>query len=129
MADVPDDAGKDFYQIMGVARAATDAEVKRAYRKLAMRWHPDKNPDNQEEAQAKFQDIGEAYTVLSDKAKKAIFDQFGYEALRDGVPDNEGGVRGGWTYTQNARELFTQFFGTDNPFADFGTSPDRKSVV
>lgn len=120
MADVPDDAGKDFYQIMGVARAATDAEVKRAYRKLAMRWHPDKNPDNQEEAQAKFQDIGEAYTVLSDKTKKAIFDQFGYEALRDGVPDTEGGVRGGWTYTQNARELFTQFFGTDNPFADFG---------
>jgi len=124
MADNPEDTGKDFYQILGISRAATDAEIKKAYRKLAMRWHPDKNPDKAEEALSVFQDVGEAYTVLTDKQKKAVFDQYGYEALRDGVPDDAGGYQGGWTYTQNAREIFTEFFGTDNPFADFGFGSD-----
>ena len=88
MADNPEDTGKDFYQILGISRAATDAEIKKAYRKLAMRWHPDKNPDKADEALSVFQDVGEAYTVLTDKQKKAVFDQYGYEALRDGVPDD-----------------------------------------
>lgn len=122
MADgaAPEDAAKDLYKILNVARAASEAEIKRAYRKLAMKWHPDKNPENAEEAAIKFQDIGEAYSVLSDKSKKAIYDQYGYEALRDGVPDDQGGMRGGWSYKQNAREIFETFFGTANPFADFG---------
>mmetsp|Transcript_49745 Transcript_49745/g.112986 ORF Transcript_49745/g.112986 Transcript_49745/m.112986 type:complete len:312 (+) Transcript_49745:55-990(+) len=109
----------DYYDILGVTRSASDAEIKRNYRKLAMKWHPDKN-QNSEEASTKFQDIGEAYDVLSDKAKKAIYDQYGYEALRDGIPDKDGNVSGGYKYTQNADEIFRQFFGTDNPFADFG---------
>lgn len=85
-----------------------------------MKWHPDKNQDKAEEAAKMFQDIGEAYDVLSDKQKKAIYDQYGYEALRDGIPDADGNVKGGYKYTQNAGEIFQQFFGTDNPFADFG---------
>jgi DnaJ-class molecular chaperone len=68
----------DYYDILGVTRNASDAEIKRAYRKLAMKWHPDKN-QNSAEASQMFQDIGEAYDVLSDKEKKAIFDQYGYE--------------------------------------------------
>lgn len=84
-----------------------------------MKWHPDKNK-NSEEASKMFQDIGEAYDVLSDKEKKAIYDQYGYEALRDGVPDQDGNVKGGYKYTQNAGEIFHKFFGTENPFADFG---------
>jgi DnaJ-class molecular chaperone len=110
----------EYYEILGVPRGATDAEIKRSYRKLAMKWHPDKNQDKPEEAAKKFQDIGEAYDVLSDKQKKAIYDQYGYEALRDGIPDADGNVKGGYKYTQNASEIFQQFFGTDNPFADFG---------
>ena len=87
---------------------------------LAMKWHPDKNPDNGEEASTKFQLVGEAYAVLSDKEKKAIYDQYGYEALRDGIPDGAGGTKGGWSYKGDAAEIFSSFFGTENPFADFG---------
>ena len=176
----------DYYEILGVPRGASDSEIKRSYRKLAMKWHPDKNQDKAEEAAKKFQDIGEAYDVLSDKQKKAIYDQYGYEVrawrgwciwlgkrrnpyssrslslsiwgthltlhtvlpppssfisfflflpLRpppphthsqlqnrrcDGIPDADENVKGGYKYTQNASEIFQQFFGTDNPFADFG---------
>ena len=65
--------------------------MKHRYRKLAMKWHPDKNPDIPEEAAQKFQEIGEAYDVLSDKQKRAIYDRYGYEGLRDGVTDQQGG--------------------------------------
>lgn len=68
----------DYYDILGVTRGAADAEIKRNYRKLAMKWHPDKN-QNSAEASEMFQNIGEAYDVLSDKQKKAIYDQYGYE--------------------------------------------------
>jgi DnaJ-class molecular chaperone len=76
---------KNYYEILQVSKGSNDAEIKKAYRKLAMKWHPDKNPDTAEEAARMFQEIGEAYDVLSDKEKRAIFDRFGYEGLRDGV--------------------------------------------
>jgi len=109
----------EYYSILGLAKGATDAEIKRAYRKLAMQWHPDKNSDNKEEAELKFQEIAEAYDVLSDKAKRAVYDQFGYEGLKDGVPDAKG-ERTGYEYQNNGNEIFESFFGTANPFADFG---------
>ena len=85
MADI------DYYDVLQVAKNSTDVDIKKSYRKLAMKWHPDKNPDNSEEAASKFQQIGEAYDVLSDPQKRAIYDQYGYEGLRDGVPDENGG--------------------------------------
>jgi DnaJ-class molecular chaperone len=109
---------KDYYAILEVTRGSTDAEIKKAYRKLAMKWHPDKNPDNSDEAARKFQDIGEAYDVLSDKQKRAIYDQYGYEGLRDGIPGATGAT--GYSYQGNAQEIFESFFGTANPFAAFG---------
>ena len=66
-------AGADYYRILGVKRSATDREIKKAFRKLSLKWHPDKNePDKKEEAEAKFKSIAEAYTVLSDSEKRQV---------------------------------------------------------
>lgn len=70
---------EDYYQVLGVAKTATDEEIKKAYRKLAVKWHPDKNPENKEAAQEKFKVIAEAYSVLSDKDKRVIYDKYGHE--------------------------------------------------
>ncbi|KAH0788437.1 dnaJ subfamily B member 4 [Histomonas meleagridis] len=106
--------GKDYYSILGVSRDATPDQLKRAYRKLAMKWHPDKNPNNQAEAQAKFEEISEAYDVLSDPKKRQIYDQFGEDGLKG------GGGPGGYSFNAgNAEEIFKTFFGdSGNPFGD-----------
>lgn len=106
----------DYYETLQIPKGSSDTDIKKAYRKLAMKWHPDKNPESAEEAAKKFQEIGEAYDVLSDSEKRAIYDQYGYEGLRDGVSEQSKG----YCYKQNAREIFETFFGTTNPFAAFG---------
>ena len=68
---------KDYYKILGVSKEANDDELKRAYRKLAKKYHPDANPDNKAEAEAKFKEVDEAYSVLSDEQKRAQYDRFG----------------------------------------------------
>ncbi|CAN0344261.1 unnamed protein product [Ascophyllum nodosum] len=85
-----------------------------------MKWHPDKNKDNQAEASRVFQDIGEAYDVLGDKRNRAVYDQYGYEGLHDGVPARDGNKPESYTYKKNGLEIFESFFGTSNPFVDFG---------
>lgn len=62
----------DYYKILEVSRSATVADIKKAYRRLALKWHPDKNPDNQDEANKKFKEISEAYEVLSDEKKRKV---------------------------------------------------------
>lgn len=97
--------GKDYYSILGVPKTVDAKELKNAYRKLAMKWHPDKNPDNVEEAQKKFQEISEAYDVLSDDEKRKIYDQFGEEGLK-------GNGGGGYTFNYgSAQDLFSHIFG------------------
>lgn len=68
---------KDYYSTLGVDKKATQEQIKKAYRKLAMKWHPDRNPDNKDKAEQKFKEIGEAYSVLSDEKKRKTYDQFG----------------------------------------------------
>jgi DnaJ-class molecular chaperone len=108
--------GRDYYAILGVPRDADAAALKKAYRKLAMKWHPDKNPDNVEAAQAKFQEISEAYDVLNDPEKRQVYDQFGEEGLKAGG----GSGPGGYSFTSgNAEEIFRQFFGgSGSPFGE-----------
>ena len=77
---------------LGISRGASDSEIKKAYRKLAMKWHPDKNQDNKEAAEKKFKAVSEAYEVLSDPKKKDKYDQFGEDGLRAGFA---GGGAGG----------------------------------
>jgi molecular chaperone DnaJ len=126
---------RDYYDILGVKKTATEAELKSAYRKLALKWHPDRNQDKKEEAEKQFKEINEAYQVLSDQKKRQMYDQFGHAAFDPsagaGGAGNPfaGGFRTGgagpftWSYTssgsgaQNAYdfgdpfEIFEQFFG------------------
>ncbi|CAM0136576.1 Molecular chaperone (DnaJ superfamily) [Umbelopsis sp. WA50703] len=88
--------GKDYYKILGVSKDADDDAIKKAYKKQALKWHPDRNKDKGEEAKHKFQEVGEAFEVLSDKNKRAVYDQYGEEGLKGGPPPSSGGGAGGF---------------------------------
>ncbi|KAH7864967.1 hypothetical protein Vadar_000450 [Vaccinium darrowii] len=115
--------GADYYKILQVDRNSSDDDLKKAYRKLAMKWHPDKNPNNKKESEAKFKQISEAYDVLSDPQKRAIYDQYGEEGLKGQVPppppDAGGGGGGGASFRfhpRSADDIFSEFFGFSSPF-------------
>lgn len=112
--------GKDYYNILNIPKNASDDEIKKAYRKLALKYHPDKNKSPG--AEEKFKDVAEAYEVLSDKRKRDIYDQFGEEGLKGGVPGAGGSFQGGTTFYAfhgDPRATFAQFFGNANPFEEF----------
>jgi DnaJ-class molecular chaperone len=130
----------DYYQILGVSKTATETEIKRAYRKLALQYHPDRNKGK--EAEGKFKEVTKAYEVLSDTSKRQTYDQFGAAAFEQGGPSGQGaggpfggfgGQQGPFTYTYSTSggnpqgfdfgggfsdpfEIFEQFFGGGNPF-------------
>ncbi|KAG5242192.1 dnaJ subfamily member [Salix suchowensis] len=132
--------GVDYYKILQVDKTATDDDLKKAYRKLAMKWHPDKNPNNKKDAEAKFKQISEAYEVLSDIQKRAVYDQYGEEGLKGQVPPPGAGPGagagpgpGGASFfstgdgpttfrfnPRNADDIFADFFGFSGPFGGMG---------
>ena len=87
---------KDYYEVLGVPRDASEAEIKKAFRKLAIKYHPDKNRDNPKAAEEKFKEVNEAYSVLSDKNKRAQYDQFGPDAFQNGAAGAGGFGQGGF---------------------------------
>lgn len=95
---------KNYYDILGIPKTASQDEIKKAYRKLAVKYHPDKNPGNKE-AENKFKEISEAYDVLSDEKRKATYDRFGEDGLK-----NSGNSSGTHSY-QNYSDIFRDFFG------------------
>lgn len=110
----------DYYTILEVDKKANDKELKKAYRKLSLKWHPDKNPDNKDVAEKKFKEISEAYGVLSDSNKRDIYDKYGKEGLNSN----------GMSSNMNPNDIFQQFFGGGMPgmpgmggmFGNFGFS-------
>ncbi|MDP3994427.1 MAG: DnaJ C-terminal domain-containing protein [bacterium] len=131
----------DYYDILGVSRSASGDEIKRAYRKQALEWHPDRHKDDKETAEKRFKEINEAYQVLSDTQKKSAYDQYGHDAFSPGGmsggsggagnPFAQGGRSGPFTYTYSTQgdnnpfasfdfgdpfEIFEQFFGGGTPF-------------
>ena len=105
---------RDYYEVLGVSKTATDDELKRAYRKLAKKYHPDANPDNKEEAEKKFKEINEAYETLSNPQKRKMYDQFGPEG-----PAGFGGGAGGANYYSSGFDGFSDFGDLGDIFSSF----------
>ncbi|MEK7166520.1 MAG: DnaJ C-terminal domain-containing protein [Patescibacteria group bacterium] len=116
---------RDYYEILGVSKSASDAELKAAYRKRALEWHPDRHREDKHTAEAKFKEINEAYEVLSDAQKKAAYDQYGHAAFQQGGFGNAAGPFGGGATSQR-QGPFTYSYSTSGgqgfDFSDFGFS-------
>src|SRR6187455_1249727 len=102
-------AKRDYYEILGVARDASEADVKKAYRRLAMKHHPDRNPGNPE-AEAHFKEAKEAYEALSDKDKRAAYDRFGHAGVQGG-PGGGGFGGGADAFSDIFGDVFGDIFG------------------
>lgn len=126
---------KCYYEVLGLKKPSSEDEIRKAYKKMALKWHPDKNPDNHKEAEEKFKEVSEAYSVLSDKNKKDVYDRYGHDGLTPGAGHSAGtGPRGspgfgaGFSF-RSAEDLFNNLF-TDGFFDDdddfFGDAFGRK---
>ena len=103
----------DYYELLGVSRTAAVEEIKAAYRKAALKWHPDRNPENKAEAEVKFRESTEAYSVLSDLQKRQIYDTYGHA----GLSGAGGGVDFDGTIFQDFHDILGDFFGFDDIFS------------
>ena len=107
---------RDFYEVLSVSKTASVEEIKSSYRKAAMQWHPDRNPDNKEEAEIRFRECTEAYAVLSDPQKRQIYDTYGHAGLANsGGPTDFNG-----TIFQDFHDIFGDFFGFEDLFGAAG---------
>jgi len=120
-------AKRDYYEVLGVPRTATDEEIKKAYRKLALKYHPDKNQGDKG-AEEKFKEIGEAYEVLSDPQKRAAYDQYGHSAFDPRMRTTTAGASsgGGFTGFHDPFDIFREVFGENSFFGEmFSREYDR----
>ncbi|XP_059537424.1 dnaJ homolog subfamily B member 7 [Myotis daubentonii] len=106
----------DYYEVLGVQRYASCADIKKAYHKVALKWHPDKNPENKEEAERKFKEVAEAYEVLSNDEKRDIYDKYGKEGLNgEGGSNTDDSFEYGFTFPK-PDDVFTEIFGERDSF-------------
>lgn len=105
---------KDYYAVLGIPKTATSNQIKKAYRDLALKHHPDKNPNNREVAERKFREVAEAYEVLSDKERRKQ-----YDAGQSFASDRHSASGFQQQSFRSADDIFKEFFGTDDPFANF----------
>lgn len=123
--------GVDYYNVLKVKRNATEEDLRKAYKRLAMKWHPDKNPINKKEAEAKFKQISEAYDVLSDPQKRRIYDIYGDEALASAEfnPPSPASGRQFRFNSRDADDIFAEFFGGSDGKDDYGGGDAGRSRV
>jgi molecular chaperone DnaJ len=113
---MPKSHQRDYYEVLGVTKTASVEEIKSAYRKAALKWHPDRSPENKEEAEHRFRECTEAYSVLSDTQKRQIYDTYGHAGLAGAgaQPDFNG------TVFQDFHDIFGEFFGFEDLFGAGG---------
>jgi molecular chaperone DnaJ len=107
---------RDFYEVLNVSKTASVEEIKAAYRKAALKWHPDRNPENKQEAEVNFRECTEAYSVLSDSEKRQIYDTYGHA----GLSQAGGSVDFNGTVFQDFHDIFGDFFGFEDLFGGGG---------
>ena len=112
-------AKRDYYEVLGVDKNATEEEIKKAYRKLAKKYHPDANPNNKEEAEAKFKEVNEAYENLSDPQKRKMYDQFGANGPQGFGQGGFGGQGGYYSYNGSGFDGFSDFGDLGDIFSSF----------
>lgn len=113
---------KDFYEVLGVSRNSSVEEIKSSYRKAALKWHPDRNPENKEEAEVKFRECTEAYSVLSDQQKREVYDAYGHA----GLSGSSGGVDFNSTVFRDFHDILGDFFGFEDLFSGGGGRSRRR---
>jgi molecular chaperone DnaJ len=113
---MPRSQQKDYYEILGISKTASVDEIKSAYRKSALKWHPDRNPENKEEAEVRFRECTEAYSILSDSQKRQVYDTYGHAGLAGaGSPADFNS-----TIFQDFHDIFGDFFGFEDLFGGAG---------
>ena len=112
-------AKRDYYEVLGVSKNASEDEIKKAYRKIAIKWHPDRNPGSKE-AEEKFKEAAEAYDVLHDPQKRQQYDQFGFNGPTGGAGGFGGGFSGGGFSMDDIFSMFGDVFGGHGGFGGFG---------
>jgi molecular chaperone DnaJ len=121
---MPRSEQRDFYEVLGVSKTAQVDEIKSAYRKAALKWHPDRSPENKEEAELRFRECTEAYTVLSDPQKRQIYDTYGYAGLAGAGSQPDFNA----TIFQDFHDIFGDFFGFEELFGSAGGRRGRNRV-
>ena len=121
---MPRQQQRDYYEVLGIAKAASVDEIKSAYRKAALKWHPDRNPENKDEAEIRFRECTEAYSVLSDSQKRQIYDTYGHAGLAGAGASSDFNS----TIFQDFHDIFGDFFGFEDLFGGASGRRGRNRV-